>query len=202
MKYKGKTITKNKKCNTWYCRYRCNGHQYYLSAKTQQECYNKLKKALSSAEKLTVKKEDYTLQTWFNKWLELYKKDRKQNTVNDYYKSLKYLTKLENKSLKAITTIELIEILNDIKYERRKQIVYELLNSLFKKAVINEVVAKNPLSNIEKPKHRKEHGQELSNEDESVFIQIMKERQKDIFLITLFQGLRRGEVLLILIRPF
>ena len=38
MKYQGITIHKNKKCNTWYTRFRKNGTQIYISARTQKEC--------------------------------------------------------------------------------------------------------------------------------------------------------------------
>ena len=40
MKYRGITIIKRKDCNTWCARYRRNGKQFYISAKTQQDCYN------------------------------------------------------------------------------------------------------------------------------------------------------------------
>lgn len=48
MKYRNVSIIKHKNCNTWYARFRCNGKQHYISAKTQQDCYDKLKKSLNS----------------------------------------------------------------------------------------------------------------------------------------------------------
>ena len=40
MKFKGKTIHKNTKCNTWYTRYRQDGKQYYISGKTKKKNKN------------------------------------------------------------------------------------------------------------------------------------------------------------------
>lgn len=79
MKYQGITIHKNKNCTTWYARFRHNGKQFYVSAKTQLECYNKLKKTL----KLVKTKETkilsqpktikLTFSQWYNEWLNTYK---------------------------------------------------------------------------------------------------------------------------------
>lgn len=49
MKYKGLTIQKRKDCNSWYTRYRKNGKQFFISGKTQQECYDKLKLELDES---------------------------------------------------------------------------------------------------------------------------------------------------------
>ena len=51
MKLQGITIHKNKKCNTWYTRFRKDGIQHYISDKTQQGCYDKLKKELNLIKK-------------------------------------------------------------------------------------------------------------------------------------------------------
>ena len=202
MKYKGVSVIKNKTCKTWYARYRKNGKQFYISAKTQKECYNKLKKALSKKDKeikeqkkLVKKEKILTLGKWFDKWLELYKKDVKKTTKQDYYKSFKYLEILKDKALDKITSIEILEILNTIEHSRRKQIVYELANSLFEKAHLNELITKNPVKIIEKPKHKKINGNAFSNEDEQILESELIKYNLDMFLICLYQGLRKGEVL-------
>lgn len=203
MKYRGITIHKNKNCNTWYTRYTNNGKQVYLSSKTQQECYNKLKIALRKQEQTEIKQlkqknEDtktITLIEWFNKWVDLYKQKVKDNTKRDYYKSMKYLTALHNKKINNIKSIEILEILNTIEKERRKQMVYDLLKALFDKAILNEFITKNPMLVIEKPKHKKINGEALTNEDEQIFENICIDNQYDMFLLCLYQGLRRGEIL-------
>jgi len=71
MKYKDKTIHKNEKCNTWYTRFRYKGKQYYISAKTQKECLDKLKIALKQNKieqkniETTNAEQRVTLKQWY-----------------------------------------------------------------------------------------------------------------------------------------
>ena len=198
MKYQGITITKNKTCNTWYARFRKNGKQFYVSAKTQLDCYKKLKESIKKESKIKPKTPHIpTLKQWFDKWLTLYKKDVKLNTKKDYLKSMKYLEKFYDTQLDKITSIQILELLNTITFERRKQIVYELLSSLYNKAIKNEIISKNPIEKIEKPKHKKINGSALSNEDETILENAFIKENLDIFLVCLYQGLRRGEILAI-----
>lgn len=201
MKYQGITITPRKNTKTWYARYRLNGKQISVSAKTQKECYIKLKQALKLKGRIKHQTQQnknsncITLQEWFLKWLKLYKQNVKQNTLRDFNYSFNYLKRLHNKPLDTITPIEINEILSDIKFERRKQIVWELLHSLYEKAILNEITTKNPTNAIEKPKHKKTNGQAFTNEDELKLEKLLVEKELDIYLIGLYQGMRRGELL-------
>lgn len=199
MKYQGISILKRPNCKTWYARYRHNGKQVYVSAKTQQMCYDKLKLALKNKDKKALKPEKQEqaikLIDWFNKWLKLYKTNVKPNTLRDFNYSMNYLKSIHNKALNQIKPIDIIEILNTIQFERRKQIVWELLNALFDKAIKNNLINHNIMLTIEKPKHKKINGLAFSNEDEIKLIKILKKQNLDIFLVGLYQGLRRGELL-------
>lgn len=202
MKYQGITIFKRPNCNSWYARYRANGKQFYVSARTQKDCYNKLKITIRQRAKgqiLTLEEpkqeKSITLIEWFNKWLDLYKKELKESTKQDYKSSFKHLKELYNLSLNKITSIQILEQLNKINFARKKQKVYELLKDIFTKAKINDLVNNNPLEKINKPKYKKINGIAFSNEDETKLIQILKEKQLDMFLVCLYQGLRRGEML-------
>lgn len=198
MKFQGKTIHKNTKCNTWYTRYRTNGKQIYISGKTQKEVLQELKSQLNYVKK--EKKKTLTLLDWFNQWLELFKVGKvKQTTLKDYNKTLKNVqSNLLNKDITQITSYEILKNLDNIKFERTKQTTYELLNSLFKKAKDYEIVNKNVLDVIEKPKHVKEKGIALTQRDQEIFIELCQsDPYKDILLVTLYQGLRIGEALAI-----
>lgn len=211
MKYQGISIIRNNKCNTWYARYRVAGKQFYISAKTQQQCYEKLKEAIKQKNKLEIKsisskKQDntktITFIDWYKKWLVLFKSDVKEITIRDYKSSLNYLECLFNKPLNKITSIEILELLNKISFERRKQKVYELLNDLFNRATQNDIIEKNPLLKIDKPKHKKINGLAISNEDEKLFEDYLIKENLDMFLICLYQGLRKGEMLALTIDDF
>ena len=200
MKYQGITIHKNKNCTTWYTRFRKNGKQIYISARTQKECYNKLKKALlqNESNKKVIARRIITLENWYNEWLELYKIGKvKDTTIRCYNSAWAYIPiKTKKKEIKDIELKELIEILNNCKAERQKQNLYDLLNMLYKKAVDNDIIEKNLLSRIDKPKHIKNHGIALDNNQQKILIDYSKEdKNANILIFAMMQGLRRGEIL-------
>ena len=210
MKFQGKTIHKNKNSETWYSRFRMFGKQYYVSGKTQKECYSNLKKAIAQTKKqgptivieqpVEPAKSTITLLEWYKQWLELYKINQvKQATINDYAKSLTYVsTDILESDMAEIKMATIIQMLNRISAERTRQKVYELLYMVFDKAVKNEIIEKNIIANIDKPKHTKVNSQPLTREQEQKFVNACKQVEYgDYFLLCLYQGLRKGECLAI-----
>lgn len=199
MKYKGITIHKNKNCNTWYTRYRINGKQIYISGKTQRDCYNKLKQAMNNTQQTIIlpTTKSITLIEWYNKWLTTYKRDVKENTIIDYKTMLKHIpTNIQNKPLNLITEEEYVETIYNCKGTRQRQKLYDFINALLKKAKTRDIIEKNILELIDKPKHTKEHGQALNNEQQKQLIEVCKKIEHgDIMIVAMLQGLRRGEVL-------
>ncbi len=210
MKYQGITIHKNKNCSTWYTRFRINGIQSYISAKTQKDCYNKLKKALKQAsaneiiiqpKQQTVREtvqQTITLIDWYNKWFKLYKVGKvKETTARDYKSLLTHIPqRIKNKSLDKISAEELNDTINSCTATRQRQKLYELFKALFDKAVLNEHISKNVMNILEKPKHEKNHGIALTNKQQEELLSTCKDIENiDILFIALYQGLRRGEVL-------
>lgn len=196
MKFKGKTIFKNKKCNTWYTRYRQNGQQFYISGKTQKDVLDKLKYELNYIAKEKIKTK--SLLSWYYEWLELFKKGKvKEATIRDYEKSLKNIDdKILNKDIRKIETIDILKNLNNISAERSKQKVYELLKTLFDVGKKHNIIKNNIMEVIEKPKHQKEKGIALDSTEQIKFINYCKKYiYGDLFLITLYEGLRIGEIL-------
>ena len=92
MTYKGIKIHKTKNCATWYTRFRKNGKQHYISARTQKECLELLKKRLNEKDEF-----DYnttTLTEWITIWLNTYKKNKvRESTFN----AIQYLIKIISK---------------------------------------------------------------------------------------------------------
>ncbi len=201
MKYQGITIHKNKNCDTWYTRFRdINGKQIYISAKTQQQCYDKLKTELNKKHKILLnppKEKTITLLEWFKTFVKTYKTNVSYRTLSDYENSINHLSALHNKEFDKITSLEIMQELNKIKAERSRQKAYELLSMLFDKAIKTDLINKNPLLAIDKPDYIRKNGIPFSKEDEELFIKICKERDLDMFLVGLYEGMRRGEFLAI-----
>lgn len=199
LKYRGISVIKNKNCNSWYARPRINGQQIYISSKNQKTCYEKLKNILNKKNKEEINKtktvKSLTFLEWYNKWLSLYKKDIRQGTLKNYNTCLNHIKEFFNKKLNEIDAITIQEVLNKIELQRTKQKIYEFLKMIFEKAFLNELIKKNPLNIIDKPKHTKKNGIALTNEDETTIEEMFKTDNKDIFLVILYQGLRKGEAL-------
>lgn len=197
MKYKGITIHKNKTCDTWYTRFRRNGKQYYVSARTQKECYNILKQKYNNLQP-EQNSNDITLNEWYHKWLELYKTGKVKNTtLITYNTAMKHIPEeILNKKITEITLTQLITLLNNCNAERVRQNLYDLLNMLFKKAVDNDIIKINLIERIDKPKHTKLHGIALNNKQQEDIIKAhAKINNAEILIIAMYQGLRRGEAL-------
>jgi integrase len=199
MKFKGITIFQNKNCKTWYTRYRLNGKQFYISASTQKKCYNLLKEKLNIPEK--IKKNENTLKMWYEKWIKLFKVGKvKEITINSYKYLLKNFSEnFLNTKIKRITSLEIQNELTKIVGDRQKQKSYEFLNDVLNKAQKFGIIEKNPISIIEKPKYKSKSGYALTKTEQEIFIKECKNQKEfgKLFLVTLFQGLRKGEALAI-----
>ena len=104
LKYKGIKVHKNNISNSYYARFRKNGKQHFVSAKTKKLCYDRLKDKYIQVEKEEkFNNNSITFIDWYKKWLELYKQKKvKQATIEDYEKSLKYLSKNLSKTLHVL----------------------------------------------------------------------------------------------------
>jgi len=198
MKYRNKTIHKHPKANTWYTRFRYAGSQFYISGKTQLECLKKLKEALKETETdYQPKIKSITFIEWYNKWLELFKKDVKPQTIKDYIKNLNKLNEtFKNKDINLITALEINQLLNKEQKSRARQKLYEFLKPIFTKAKAYKIIKDNIFDIIEKPKHIKEEGIALTQAQQIYFINLCdKNEYGHMFKFILYQGLRIGEAL-------
>ena len=204
LKYQGISIHKSPNCNTYYTRFRVGNKQYYISAYTQRECYEKLKKAKSPANVAKLLESQHviipkiTLDGWYNQWLSLYKVGKVKDETIRSYKSLYKLVPqyLKNKIMTDIKLVDLLTLMNDCQSDRQKQKLHEFMNMIFQKAVDNEVIQKNLMKRVDKPKHKKEHSIALTSEQQDKLIEACsKIDNAEVILVALYQGFRRGEVL-------
>lgn len=197
MKYNGKTIKKRKDRNCWYIRFYHNKKQYTLYGRTQKdviEKYKKLKK--QNFQNLNVvKNNEYTLLLWFEEFLKLYKNNKvKDTTLKSYYYDFMKLQCLHNFKMKDLKAVDIQKVLNTIKHPSTQKRLYILLNTLFEKALINEIVSKNIIKLIDPIKYKPEQKISLTKQEEKLFISSCQSHKfGDYYLICLYQGLRKGE---------
>lgn len=197
MKYKNITIKRRADRKLWWARFTRNGKQISIYGKTQLECLAKLKTAMNNKSKQPNTKSRISLKIWIDKWLTLFKQDNKE-TTNHRTKSIleKYVSFLFERDISTIKSLEINEVLATIKATRQKQHLYIALKDCFDKAVKSDIITKNPLAAIQKPKHTSVLSNALTNKEEEKFIETaMKYENSNILLVCLFQGLRIGEAL-------
>lgn len=201
LKYKGIKVHKNIISNSYYARFRKNGKQHFVSAKTKKQCYERLKDKYIQVEKEEKFNNNLiTFTDWYYKWLDLYKLNKvKQATIEDYEKSLKYIPDhFKETKLVLISVEDILIVLNSIERPRTRQKVFELMSMMFDKAEKHDIITKNVMLRVEKPKHEKQNSQSLTKEQQEEFILVCKNvLHGDYFLLCLYQGLRKGEALAI-----
>lgn len=197
MKYKGITIRKRKNENRWYARIRTNGTYKFVYGKTQLICLDKLKTAIKEIKENPTQKSSYTVSEWLDKWTELYKIGKITAGSQKINLSLRknYIdNKIGKLPIQKISSMQIMELLQGITASRQRQKVYTLLHDAFNKATLNKIIKENPMLTVDKPKHEQKENRALTLEEQQRFIQACKNNPcGDYFLVTLFQGLRRGE---------
>jgi len=193
IKYNNKTITKTKNRKLWQLRYRQNGKQYTVYGKTQKDCIYNYKQALKN--KNTTINKKITLKEWYNEFLNLYKINKvKDTTIKALNYDFEKLKKIYNYEINKLTPIIIQNELNKIPYKSTQNRIYIILNSLFEKALQNEIINKNIIKLVDRPKYKAEQKTSLTKQEENLFIESCKNHKfGDYYLICLYQGLRKGE---------
>lgn len=193
--YCNHTISKRNDRKGYFTRISINGKQKSIYGATTKEVIKKLqeiKKEKTQTQKLIKK---YTLLEWYNIFIELYKKHQvKDTTLKSFEYDFKKFSCLHNKNIEDIKPIEIQNELNKIPYPSTQIRLHIFLNSIFEKAVLNEIIIKNPMKAVIKPKYKAAQKCALTHNEEFEFIRCASQHKYGkYFLICLYQGLRKGE---------
>lgn len=136
------------------------------------------------------------------KWLINYVRSELEPNTRDVYESLlpsmtKYFSRLKMKDVK---TLHIVEYLLSEKEKSRGSLEkkYNVLKSIFKHAVIWDVIKNDPMEGVKKPRAPKSEITFYEEEELVLLIKLIEELeawQKLLVKLTLVGGLRRGEVL-------
>lgn len=140
----------------------------------------------------------YDVSTWADIWLKTFKAQNLRDTSIDKYKrTIKHIKELFGNMLIAnLDVVECQTIFNGIDKPSVKDDCYSLLNEMLNKAVKCRYIDFNPLDAIEIRKHKKKHGKAFTREQEERFVVACETNYRGLaFLIGLYCGLRRGELL-------
>ena len=172
---------------------------------TRKEVKEKITKALSEIQNKTyIEKNEITIATLGKQII-----DNKLNsniiTESTYSRSINTFNHILHSDIadipiQKITFNELQNFINSKKDYSSSYIgkIYELLGSIFKEAIKRDIIIKNPLINVIKPKSLKQSKEvlALTIEEQKKFTNELKnDLYKNIFLIALHTGMRIGEIL-------
>lgn len=212
------SFIKDEKNNRWRYdftvpnQYRDNGKAVRLSAygKTQEECRKKAQEKINYYETGTPNsKEDLTVAQLAKQICDEKLNDgttQRQSYSRDL-ETIKRLNTVGSTAITRVTTLQLKNFMNAQRSYSNSVIkkIYQMLGRVFKEAINLEIISKNPMNTVKLPKSEQvsEKVRALTLEEQKKLIEILKTedvKYSEEMLISLFTGMRMGEVLALQVR--
>jgi len=204
------TLYKSKSLNCWVFQYPdTQGKRQTLKQKkneTSKEFNARVAEVKNSLNNGTYIEKNYI--TVYELGKELADNKFKRNKVSEatYGRELQTLNQIKNHSIGNIpvqktTYIQLQDFMDSKKCYKNTYIskIYELLGRIFKEALKRDLMLKNPMLNVEKPKSEKndEKIEALSIEEQKSFLAALEKETtyRNVFAIAIYTGMRMGEIL-------
>lgn len=205
-----KTVTRNGKSYTfWEARY-TEGYdpgtgkqiQRSISGKTQKEVAQKLKAATAAIDAGTyIAPSKMTVGEWLDIWTSNYLGGVKPRTVSIYNSDIKnhIKPKLGAIRLEMINTHMIQQFYNHLAESLSAKTIkniHGVLHHALNQATINKYIPYNPADACILPRGEKRELKPLDEDQIGAFLSAIKgDRFEDMFIVTLFTGMRQGEVL-------
>lgn len=206
-----KSKTVNGKLYTWWeARYTAGydpgtGKQIQrsISGKTQKEVAKKLKEATAALDAGTyIAPSKTTVGEWLDIWEKEYLGGVKPATVCAYKATIKNHLKpnLGAIRLEALTAHTIQSLYNKLAGSglsaKTIKNTHGVLHKALQQAVLNEYIRSNPTNACTLPRAEKKEIQPLDEEQITTFLKAIRGHQfEDLFIVTLFTGMRKAEVL-------
>lgn len=205
------TIYYSEKLNKWVGQFtvgkKSNGslNRKSVYGNTRKEVKEKMTKALADIQdKAFIDKSDITISQLGQSLIDI-KFESNRITEATYGRALGTFNIIKESSIadipiQKVEVYQLQDFMNKQKDYANSYIdkIYEMLGSVFKEAIKREIISKNPLLNVLKPKSTKQDKKidSLTIEEQKAFVAELKtEQYKNIFLLALHSGMRIGEIL-------
>ena len=186
-------------------RYTYEGHRYCIYDRDLKELERKMNDIRYEIDHGMYAKQDrISLNSWYKTWIEDYKSMTvKKGTIESYDCMYQYYVKpvLGKKLLQDIRGEHIQKFYNDMVKEGYSKstisLVHVLLKSMFKQALKNELVKKNPVDLATLPRgEKKKPRRVLSRQEQEILISYVKGHELEpIILLALASGMRIGELL-------
>ncbi len=206
------TIYFSEKLNKWVGQFTAgrkeNGklNRKSVYGNTRKEVKEKMVKALSNVQQCTVI--DYNKSTLYEIGKAMIDLQLETNTIIEAtYHNTNYIlniikeSEFANSRIQKITSTQIQMFVNTkINYSNCViSLILELLNRIFNEAIKKEIIYKNPMINVVKPKSKKQNKkvEAFDIDEQKTLVENFNENKKygDIFTIGIYTGMRIGEIL-------
>lgn len=137
-----------------------------------------------------------TYQEWFSLYLSTYKQKAKPRTLEEYQRQNRvYIAPIIGaKELEAVSAEDIQAIVNAAaeRGDRIAQAVYALVHAVFCRAVRSRRLLWSPVDAVDRPKHKAQEGQALTDKDLEAAAPFVLEVLS--LSLALYAGLRRAEI--------
>lgn len=200
----------------WYTQVMCDGERIQLYGKTKTEVLDKLKHKLWEIEQAKAanlvnfaQSERITVEQWARQCLDTYSRDSvKPNTYAGYLSIVEHhLDGIGDMKLGAVTNANIQKHLQDKARsstnenglgEKTLTNIKAFLNLIFKQAVVNGFILRNPVTGVKIPKAGSRERRALTVEEQHRLLDAARNYPRPIMfavVFTLYTGCRKGEVL-------
>lgn len=178
------------------------GKRVSISGNDLKDVKKRYNEALYENDKQINLKEHISLDEWYKKWMNVYKYDTIRESTKRYYNDVysKHISPyLGNFKLTDITQYQIKKIIKELQ-EKGYQFetcnkIRVLLIDMFNKAMINELVRKNPAKGISLKRNEDVNRRVLSQEEQTIFFDCSKGTFYDnLFVVAVSTGIRIGEL--------
>ena len=177
-----------------------NGKRKYLYAKTQRELDKKLTEIKALNYKgVVVDDNKMTVADWSEKWLNTYKINKEQATINMYASTIRLYIKPELGyiQLKNLKETDITNMLNKMAKKgitRQREITLLTIKQILELAVKNDYIYKNVANYIKIQKNKAKEKQPL--DDTTINLILVNKNNNNFFIILfmLYTGIRKSEL--------
>lgn len=179
----------------WQASYYDAGVRKNVTAKTQEECYKRLR--TSTAVPKQKKPDDNTLARWLEHWFYKYRAAKlKESSKKGNISNINDLSAspLGPKKLVNLNTEDIQDYMMSITAANTRKKKYNILNAALKKAVALGKIKLNPMEDVEIPSVACNHRRAFDFSEQAAFLKLMPEPYYSQFVFMFCTGLRVGEL--------
>ncbi len=184
-----------------------NGESYTVYGETAKEAAENLENLKYEIKHgLYCKPNDLTVKSWFDQWMETYKKNTVKQTTFDRYKRT-FASHIEPRlgrcKLEDIQPQMLQRLINDLydqEYSKTQiNLVVVILDGMFSQALRNQMILHNPMDAVMMPRFKKKTQDDrrvMTLEEQKTFLEYAKDSvYASFYQVALQTGMRINEVL-------